>query len=139
MSIGTALCTPIRRTSFRFHPAPASNSTRSRRKLLRACKADTPDSIREWAARWPERAPQLEAFARDTLTSRDCALTGAQFVIARAHGFESWPKFAAHLDGLGRAASPVSTFEAAAEAVVAGDVATLQRLLREQPSLIRAR
>src|SRR5580765_5676702 len=90
------------------------------KELVRACKASTPDSIREWAARWPDHAEPLEAFARDTLTRRDCALTGAQFVIARAHGFESWPKFAAHLDGLARTASPISAFEAAAEAVIAG-------------------
>jgi ankyrin repeat protein len=109
------------------------------KELVSACLSGAPDALREWAARWPEHAPQLEAFARDTLTSRHCALTGAQFVIARMHGFESWPKFSAHLDGLARAGSPISNFEAAAEAVVAGDVAGLERLMRQQPSLVRAR
>ena len=107
--------------------------------LVTACRSGAPEAIREWAARWPEQTARLDAFARQTLTSGDCALTGAQWVIARAHGFESWPAFAAHLDDLGRAASPVSSFEAAAEAVVAGDIATLQQQLREQPALIRAR
>jgi hypothetical protein len=124
-------------------PLPARPNLEQYKKLakdlVKACRSGAPEAIREWADRWPEQAPLIDAFARHTLTSRDCALTGAQFVIARAHGFESWPGFAAHLDGLGRAASPVSMFEAAAEAVVAGDVATLQRLLREQPALIRAR
>ena len=109
------------------------------KELVRACRAGAPDVIREWAARWPDHAEQLEAFARDTLTRRDCALTSAQFVIARAYGFESWPKFAAHLDGLARAASPISAFEAAAEAVIAGDIAVLDALIRRQPDLVRAR
>jgi hypothetical protein len=124
-------------------PLPARPNLEQYKKLakdlVKACRSGAPEAIREWAARWPEPTAQLDAFARQTLTSRDCALTGAQFVIARAHGFASWPTFAAHLDGLGSAASPVSTFETAAEAVVAGDIATLQRLLREQPALIRAR
>jgi ankyrin repeat protein len=124
-------------------PLPARPNLEQYKKLakdlVKACRSGVPEAIREWADRWPEQAGQIDAFARQTLASRDCALTGAQFVIARAHGFESWPKFAAHLDGLVHAASPISTFEAAAEAVVAGDMATLQRLLRAQPALIHAR
>src|SRR4029077_9785216 len=57
----------------------------------------------------------------------------------RAHGFLSWPKFVQHIESLDRASSPVSAFEAAAHAIVTGDVATLKCLLREQPTLIRAR
>jgi hypothetical protein len=71
--------------------------------------------------------------------SGSCALTAAQFVIARAHGFESWPKMAKHLETLARANSAVSAFEAAADAIVSGDLGTLERLVREQPDLIRAR
>ncbi len=42
-------------------------------------------------------------------------------------------------DGPARAASSVSRFEAAADAIVSGDSATLERLLREDPDLVRAR
>ena len=112
---------------------------RQAKELARACKSNVPDAIEKWALRWPEQAKPLEAFARHTLTSRNCALTGAQFVVARAHGFDSWPKFAAHVRDLSLAASPVATFETAAEAVIAGDLATLRRLLRERPALVRAR
>lgn len=66
-------------------------------------------------------------------------LAKAQFVIARAHGFASWPTFAAHLESLARASSPVATFEAAADAMVSGDAATPDRLLRAHPALVRAR
>jgi len=67
------------------------------------------------------------------------ALADAQFVIAREHGFESWPKFAKHIESLVRKNSSVSKFESAVDAVVTGDIATLERLLRENPSLIRER
>jgi len=78
-------------------------------------------------------APPSEARRSDTAT-----LTAAQFVIARAQGFESWPKLAKHLEAVARANSPVNNFEQAADAIVAGDVAGLEKMLRENPELIRA-
>ena len=107
--------------------------------LVKACKSGAPDAVRAWAVRWPAQAEQIVRFAREALPGRGCALSGAQFVIARVHGFETWPKFSAHLDGLARAASPISRFETAADAIIAGDTAALQRLLQEQPELVRAR
>ncbi len=64
-------------------------------------------------------------------------LTAAQFSIARSHGFESWPKFRKHLEALAKK-SPVSRFEAAADAIADGDIAALKRLLSEDPKLVRA-
>ena len=104
--------------------------------LVAACKAG---AIGQWASRWPEYVDQIERFAGDTLNSGECAFAAAQFVIARVHGFESWPTFAAHLEELARAGSPTSRFETAVDAVVTGDAATLQQILREHPELIRAR
>jgi hypothetical protein len=130
--------------------------------LVKSCKSGDPAAIRAWAVRWVEKLAALqknpntlrtandistqvdrvEQFAR-TMLSRDdaasCVLTNAQFVIARAHGFLSWPRFAKHVESLARASSPGSAFEAAVSAIVTGDAATLKRLLREQPKLIRAR
>ena len=124
-------------------PLPARPSLEQYEKhandLAAACRSSEPGAIGAWAAQFPESIPEFETFARQTLTSRDCALTAAQFVIARAHGFETWPIFAAHLEDLQKKESPVSMFEAAAEAVVAGDIPALERLLHEQPALIRAR
>ncbi len=59
-------------------------------------------------------------------------------MIARAQGFESWPKLAEHLEATARANSPINHFELAADAIVTGDAATLQRRLRQSPELIRA-
>ncbi|HEX4750323.1 MAG TPA: ankyrin repeat domain-containing protein [Bryobacteraceae bacterium] len=67
------------------------------------------------------------------------ALADAQLVIAREYGFESWSKFVKHIEGLTRQNSPISRFELAAEAIVGGDAATLESLLREHPELVRAR
>jgi Ankyrin repeats (3 copies) len=66
-------------------------------------------------------------------------LADAQLVLAREHGFESWPRLARHIQMLRRAGSLVPAFELAADAVVSGDVAMLAQLLRDHPGLIRAR
>jgi hypothetical protein len=82
----------------------------------------------------------VEEFASKAMrgTARACVLADAQFVLARSHGFTNWATFAAHLDALGQD-SEAAAFEAAAEAIVRGDEATLQQLVRRHPGLIRAR
>ncbi len=136
-------------------PLPTRPSLEQYRKLakdlVKACTAGAPRAIGEWADRWigsllaasnqrsrDRAANQVEEFAIHAMTAgkRTCVLADAQFVLARAHGFESWPKFSAHLDALTHAGAP---YEAAAQAIVDGDEETLQRLLRERPELIRAR
>jgi hypothetical protein len=131
--------------------------------LVKACKSGDRTAIREWAVRWIEKlaalqdAPRsllrneheisahvdpVERFARKTL-SRDetatCALANAQLVIARAHGFLSWPKFIKHVESLANVRSSVSAFETAASAVVTGDTVSLERVLRDHPKVARAR
>ena len=66
-------------------------------------------------------------------------LADAQFLIARFHAFDSWPKFKTHIEALAAGRSDVSAFEMAADAVVTGDIAALRTLLLENPELIRAR
>ena len=66
-------------------------------------------------------------------------LARAQFILARIHGFESWPKFTRHLQDLSRLHSPEATFESAVEAIVSGDLAAVEHLLSSDPSLVRAR
>ena len=56
----------------------------------------------------------------DKISSTKFALADAQFVIAREHGFESWPKFAKHIEALAHASfaasasNPVAAFIEAA-------------------------
>ena len=148
-------------------PLPPQPNLEQYRKLakdlVKACRSADGTAVRAWAGRWIERlaslderpAPLLgdwvdrrvsdvEHFATDRLAGgrtghKPCALTDAQFVIARAHGFSSWPAFAAHLESLARETSDVSTFEAAADAIVSGDTAAVERLLRDHPGLVHAR
>ena len=67
------------------------------------------------------------------------SLADAQLTIAREHGFESWPKFAKHIQALSREESAVARFETAVEAIVAGDLITLKQLLRGDPGLVQER
>ena len=55
------------------------------------------------------------------------ALHDAQLVLARAYGFESWPKLKAHVDGV--------TVKRLVEAVRAGDVAQVRAMLKVRPEL----
>lgn len=126
--------------------------------LSRACKAGNREALREWSMRWLEtlaplldlekrpdfrerlmhQSNQLAEFALTKLADSKCALADAQFVIAQLHYFKTWPRFAKHLKEITSAGSTVSHFEIAADAVVSGELVTLERLLREDPGLIRA-
>src|SRR5262245_4073850 len=114
--------------------------------LVKACRSQDPAAVAAWAARWIEKiaaqypksktlknassiqnaADRVAEFA-GTQFSRSgtttCSLTKAQFVIARALGFLSWPKLAKHVESLQQAGSPVSAYEQAVEAIVSGDAA----------------
>ena len=64
----------------------------------------------------------------------------AESIIAREQHFESYAEFAKHVETLKREPdSPVARFEAAVDAVITGDVATLERMLELDPELVRAR
>ncbi len=128
-----------------------------------ACKSRDPDAVHNWAAHWveaiarlrnPDITPDLRrqidadtehiqqrwlSFKKTHERVARCSLTDAQFFIARAHGFDSWPKFAMHLQAMARANSPVSKFEAAVDAIVSGDSTTLDKLLSQNPELAQAR
>lgn len=148
-------------------PLPPRPNVEQYKKLAkdfqRACRSSDRGAIRDWTARWVEslarlqgreitpqvrrqvgwEAERIEHNWRKARKTKEraarCTLAEAQFFVARGHGFASWPKFVKHLEGLARAHSPVSKFEAAVEAIVSGDAATLKKLLDETPDLARAR
>ncbi len=132
------------------------------RELLRVSSDGPEHAVRAWAARWlerqlqlrgeepsPEAAAQVAAEAeaieqrwvawREERNTEECSLTDAQFFLSREHGFQSWPKFAAHLRSLENAQSTVANFEAAADAIIAGDPERLVALMQSDSSLVRAR
>ena len=148
-------------------PLPPRPNLAQYKKLAKdfqqACKSSDPGAIRDWAARWAETIARLQGleitpevrrkidfeaermehqwnkFKQTNERAARCTLTSAQFFVARGHGFASWPKFARSLEGLARTNSPVSTFEAAVDSIVDGDLARLEKLLGENPELARAR
>jgi ankyrin repeat protein len=134
------------------------------RDLQQACQSADAGAVRAWATRWVEALFRLQGLDTASSAQRrdiareseriegrwksfrkaderraDCLLADAQFFVAREHGFASWPKFAAHLETLTHPDSAVSNFEAAVEAIIAGDGAALRRLLRDHAELVNAR
>ena len=129
--------------------------------LVKACKSDNKTAVGDWAKKWVMTVAKrsgiqfthelpvtvsswidkVEGFVRRRIAESDgrCRLADAQFIIARSHGFDSWPKFSKHLNGLMQKNSAVARFEASADAIIKGDLKTLQRLLRDDPKLIHAR
>ena len=148
-------------------PLPPRPNLEQYKKLAKdfqtACRSTDARAIRNWAAHWAETIARLQGleitpelrrridfeaermehrwrkFAKANERAAKCGLADAQFFVARGHGFASWPKFARHLEALARANSPVSNFEAAVDAIVSGDLATLEKLLSENPELVRTR
>ena len=99
--------------------------------LLKARKSGDPEALR----RISQYHARLGKLRGAELQGAAFALADAQCVVAGEHGFESWPKFAKHLATPNRESSPVSLWESAKNAVITGDVSTLERLLRENPQL----
>jgi ankyrin repeat protein len=104
---------------------------RQAKELLDAVRAGHPDAVSEAAARYPGADPQK------------FALHDAQLVLARAHGFQSWPRLKAYVSGgiikppemesgLGRDVWDTIT------AASVGDTVTLQRLMERDRNLSRA-
>jgi ankyrin repeat protein len=60
-------------------------------------------------------------------------------VIARSHGFPSWPKFTKHIHNATVADSTEAQYESAVNAIITGEVAILRDLLRLNPRLVHAR
>ncbi len=128
------------------------------KELLHATKSSDPDAVRNWSTNWVkglversgiEMTTQLpvrtDGWIRDVGEFAQAKLSGgsklsdAQFVIARSHGFPSWPKFVRHIHNATDTDSPEAQFEAAADAIVTGDIPTLLRLLHANPKLVHLR
>ena len=143
----SALPLPPRPSRERYHKLA--------KELVRACSSTQPQAVEDWAKRWLRSlsllpspglvgASDLADFARRVVRSeppgqRAGLLSKAQFVVARTHGFDSWPKFVRHLEALSGGPSFEARFEAGAEAIIRGDLQSLRRLLTEDPTLVRAR
>lgn len=128
------------------------------KELLRSSKSIDANAIHTWSANWVQRlvehsrieitpplASRIDGWIRDvadfaqTKLQEGSKLSDAQFVIARSHGFPSWPKFVRHIRSASRTDSTEAEFEAAVDAIVTGDIARLRQLLRANPKLVHLR
>ena len=100
----------------------------------RAARPRSAQTTGQGAARGFRRRRALPPSPRSTPTTSDAdaatfALHDAQLVLARAYGFESWPKLKAFVDGV--------TVERLVEAVRAGDIDGVRAMLDVRPELVR--
>src|SRR5262249_56691922 len=94
------------------------------------------DEAAAWRFKWMH--PRFRGKSATDVRAATLELKDAQLVVAHEYGFETWADLAEFTRAV-REGGDVERFEAAVEAVVAGDVATLRTVLREHPELARAR
>ena len=140
-------------------PRPDLEQYRKRAKsLVVAANSGDPDAVKRWAADWLRALTRhldveitpfvqgsfdraIEGVEKEVASRRErgaFTLADAQHLIAQAHSYENWASFAEEIAAL-QTVSRTSVFEQAADAVVSGDLATLDDLLKRHPDLVHAR
>jgi hypothetical protein len=94
------------------------------------------DQAAEWRFKWEH--PRFRGKSIDDVRAATLDVADAQLVVAREYGFDQWADMAEFAEAV-RRDGPVARFEAAVEAVVAGDVQSLRSILAEHPKLVRGR
>ncbi|MPZ20597.1 MAG: hypothetical protein GEV06_22195 [Luteitalea sp.] len=89
---------------------------RQTKELLAAFQAGEPSAVAEVSLHY--RGADASTFA----------LHDSQLVLARAHGFDSWPKLKAYVDGV--------TVGHVCEAIERGDLPAVREMLRRRPELV---
>jgi ankyrin repeat protein len=113
-------------------------------KLLDAHRSGDSEAIRVIHENHPRfldaKIPWLPKNLSDSeIQNAALELGDAQLTIARWYSFQNWCALAEYVEAVTRDDSPVFRFESAVEAVITGDLATLESLLRENPELVRER
>lgn len=103
------------------------------KELVKAWKAGDAATL----ARFREHHPRLSVSSDADLQRARFTLADAQFIIAREHGFDSWPKFAAHIESMMGQRPSSEIWQRAEQAVVKGDASTLDALLRDHGEMLR--
>src|SRR5262245_8834670 len=75
----------------------------------------------------------------DEIAAAALDLSDAELAVARAYSFRDWAALAELVTEVARPGSPVREFELASEAVITGDLETLEDMLAKDPGLVRAR
>jgi hypothetical protein len=112
--------------------------------LLAGWRAGDADAVRLFREHYPpfldDRITWLPKTLSETeLRSVTLDVSDARVATARGYSIRDWSHLVEWVEAVGRQGSPIARFEGAVEAVITGDVATLTRLLSEDPELVRAR
>lgn len=94
------------------------------------------DDAAAWRFKWLH--PHFRGKSVKDVRAATLVLSDAQLVVAQEYAFDSWSELAAFTDAVSRDVS-VAQFEAAVEAVVAGDIESLREMLHKKPELTRER
>ena len=113
------------------------------RELLEGHRTGAADAIRIIHEHHPRFLDETITWRPKFMSSADVQkapfdLDDARLALARWYTFADWAALKEYVDAVS-VDGPVFWFESAVEAVVNGDLATLQSLLREHPELVRAR
>ena len=94
------------------------------------------DEAAQWRFKWEH--PRFREKTVDDVRAATLDLADAQTVVAHESAFDDWERLREFTRAVAED-TPVARFEAAVEAVVAGDDATLRSMLKEHPELVRER
>jgi ankyrin repeat protein len=119
-------------------PDPERERAAARRAAERAAIAGDADALKRLLRDHRELLANAPAPYHSSDANPDLA-AAAKAIVADEQAFASWDAWVAHIAAMYDGRSPVARFEAAVEAVLAGDVRALGSLLREDPELIRRR
>lgn len=103
--------------------------------LADACRSIHHDSVKYIRKYHPEPERLTQLNRPDT----NFGLDDGRLVVAREHGFVDWTAFLQHIADVSEAGSKVAKFEQAVDAVVQGDLTTLQALLNDNPAIVYER
>lgn len=95
--------------------------------LVKEYKAGEPQTI----LRIKQHHPRFATLSQTELSNEKFLLADAQLIVAREHGFESWPKFAKHIESLRTESSQAALWRSADDAVVSGDALLLESCFHE--------
>jgi ankyrin repeat protein len=108
-------------------PTPVLPRSLPQQPNLEQLKKQAKELLERFRASGLTAVAEVRQFERNADPSQ-FALNDAQRVLARAYGFESWPKLKAFVDG--------ATIARFADAVKAGDMAQVRSMLASRPELV---
>src|SRR5579884_976384 len=123
--------------------SPLAHYERQARELLDGHRSGDPDVLRLIHRSHPRFLDEKIVWLPKNLKESDIRnapfdLEDAKLALARWYNFRDWAALALFVESV-RQDAAVARFEQAVDAVVSGDLATLQTLLKEDPNLVHAR